>query len=212
MEIIFQNQHLILHPKKAIFWKEQSLLIIADLHLGKISHFRKSGVGLPSQAIAKNLNYLAELLTEVKPSKVLFLGDLFHSDYNLEWESFVSVIKKFDGVDFQLLIGNHDILPKQHYESANLTVIEEQLTIAPFVFTHEPIEMESDFYQLSGHIHPGVKLRGNGVGSVVIPCFYFGEKQAILPAFGYFTGLYKIKPQKSDMIFGVVEETVVTLQ
>ncbi len=211
MDFQFLNQNLYLHPLKGLFWREKSLLIIADIHLGKISYFRKSGVGIPSSAISKNLENLRSMINEMKPETVLFLGDLFHSHHNAEWDSFVKIIQEFEGIKFQLIIGNHDILLPEHYKMAELEVFYDFLELHPFVFTHEPDEVKSKNYQIAGHIHPGIKLRGNGLGSLVLPCFYFGEKQAILPAFGYFTGLYKIKPRKSDTIFGVVENNVLKL-
>jgi metallophosphoesterase superfamily enzyme len=63
-------------------------------------------------------------------------------------------------------------------------------------------------YNVAGHIHPGVLLRGSGKQAVTLPCFHFSRQQAILPAFGSFTGLARIHPKKEDRIFVIVDETV----
>ncbi|HNU41619.1 MAG TPA: phosphoesterase, partial [Cyclobacteriaceae bacterium] len=64
-------------------------------------------------------------------------------------------------------------------------------------------------YNLSGHIHPAVRLKGTGRQSVMLPCFYFGKQQGILPAFGSFTGMARIVPKKEDRIFVIAENKVI---
>jgi metallophosphoesterase superfamily enzyme len=73
------------------------------------------------------------------------------------------------------------------------------------------LEIEGDWYNLAGNIHPGVLLQGKGKQAVTLPCFYFGERQGILPAFGSFTGLARIQPKKEDRIFVIAESTVVKI-
>ena len=51
----FQGQTLILHPAKAIFWKEKSRLLLADVHLGKAGHFRKVGIPVPQRGGSANI-------------------------------------------------------------------------------------------------------------------------------------------------------------
>ena len=54
MEIKIEGQTLKLFSEKAICWVEEKTLIISDLHLGKIAHFRKEGIAIPSTAIKNN--------------------------------------------------------------------------------------------------------------------------------------------------------------
>ncbi|MES2766787.1 MAG: phosphoesterase, partial [Bacteroidota bacterium] len=72
-------------------------------------------------------------------------------------------------------------------------------------------EIPPENYLLAGHIHPGVKLTGKGRSVLKLPCFYFGERQGILPAFGGFTGLGIIQPQRASQVFVVVEDSIVKL-
>ena len=37
--------------------------------------------------------------------------------------------------------------------------------------------------------------------SMRLPCFWFGEKYGVLPAFGDFTGTHRIKPKKGDQVY-----------
>src|ERR1700733_3821343 len=73
------EQDLLLLPQKAIYWLQQKVLIAADVHLGKVGHFRKAGIAVPRDMEQSDLAVLSDLVDEFKPKKVLFLGDLFHS-------------------------------------------------------------------------------------------------------------------------------------
>ncbi len=195
-----------MHPEKGLVLMAEKVLVLADLHFGKINHFRKSGIPVPTKANDRNSEFLIDLINRVKPQRVIFLGDLFHSHYNEEWEVLGQVLRHFSGCSFELVRGNHDIMSNLQYDRHKMQVHEGALKIGPFIFTHEPLEKpEGDFYNIAGHIHPGVNLKGNGRQSLTLPCFYFGKHQGILPAFGSFTGLAKINPKKEDQIFVIAE-------
>ena len=198
-------------PQKALFFYGFNTLVIADLHLGKVNHFRKSGIPVPDKANDDNTGRLIDCLQMTKASRAIFLGDLFHSHYNYEWEVLGQVRKHFADVAFDLVLGNHDILSEQQYDRNRLQVFD-QISLGPFSLTHEPLTGEmDDRYNIAGHIHPGVRLRGTARQSLMLPCFYFGKRQALLPAFGSFTGLARISPRKEDRIYAIAENRIVEL-
>lgn len=211
MQVDVFGERLELYPQKAVFWRRKSMLFLADLHLGKINHFRKSGIAVPSKANNKNLESMIDLVNLTSPERVICLGDLFHSHYNPEWEVFGELVKHFIKTSFELVLGNHDIMSDQQYLRKRIKV-HEKLCIEPFIFTHHPmVEEETPMYNLSGHLHPGVKLSGKGRQSVTLPCFYFGERAGLLPAFGTFTGLARIYPKKEDKVFVIVEDKIIAI-
>lgn len=199
------NQNLLLLPEKAIFWKSQQSLIVSDLHLGKAGHFRKHGIPVSGKIHFTDLKVLEMLLKAYKPEKVLLLGDLFHSLKNNEWNDFLRFIEIYDMVKFILIRGNHDIF--EDYPP-DLEVIES-LDMEPFNFTHQ--REDSSLYNISGHIHPGFRIRGRAREGLTLPCFHFAKDHAILPAFGQFTGIKKIRPKDGDKIFGIADDNVVEL-
>ncbi|MCB0595850.1 MAG: ligase-associated DNA damage response endonuclease PdeM [Lewinellaceae bacterium] len=206
---IVAGEALLLHPFKAIYWEAEEALLLADLHLGKAAHFRREGLPVPSDVSQANWDRLISLLLDFQPQRVLFLGDLFHSDYNQEWEEFCRLMGQFSAVRFELILGNHDILPEGHYQQANLEVYREGLELPPFVLTHHPLEeVPAPFYNLAGHIHPCVHLKGNGRQRARLACFYFGEHQGVLPAFGAFTGMGKVRPKAGDQVFVIAGDEV----
>lgn len=77
------SETLDLLPQRAVHWPAKAILLIADVHLGKINHFRKAGVPVPVKANDRNTEALVEVIQQTKPSRVIFLGDLFHSHSTL---------------------------------------------------------------------------------------------------------------------------------
>jgi len=207
----FLNQELILLPQKAIVWKNKKTLILSDLHLGKAGHFRKAGIPIPKDVHNNDLCHLTKMVQDFNLKKIIFLGDLFHSNYNDEWQEFINWTADFPNVEMILVKGNHDIMPEEIYTSSVLKVIPKELLIEPFLFTHEPVKDKSGNkkYTISGHIHPAFTLYGKGRQSLTLPCFYFGENQAILPAFGSFTGNYRIQASEGDKIFLVSDRKII---
>lgn len=184
-------------------------MVISDVHLGKINHFRKAGIAVPVAANQVNLETLVKLMMEHKPDRVIFIGDLFHSVYNAEWETLGPIIKNFSSCSFELVPGNHDIMSAVQYERHQIHVRSVELALTPeIILTHEPSEIEREAYVICGHVHPAVSLSGRGRQSLTLPCFWFGKRQAILPAFGVFTGMKPIWPEAGDKVFAVLKNDV----
>ena len=211
MTIPVAGEELTLDPQRIIYWRSRKMMLLADLHLGKISHFRRSGIPVPIKANQENLESLVDLINLTKPERLVCLGDLFHSHYNAAWEEFGELVNHFPGVSFELVLGNHDIMSSLQYERKGITVYD-RLKIGPFLFTHHPEEnIGADVYNLAGHVHPGVLMLGKGRQAMTLPCFYFGRQQGFLPAFGAFTGMARIKPQKEDRVYVIAEDKIMAV-
>ncbi len=201
---------MVLLPDKAIYWKNQDILLTADVHIGKVQHFRKAGMAVPYFAAEKNIERLKALLDLVMPKRLVILGDLFHSDYNQEWELFVRLRAQYPEVRFELVRGNHDIIETSILSLCFDEIYSEGKAMAPFYFCHVPEAIEG-FYCIAGHIHPGIILKVSARNTVRLPCFYFGDQYGILPAFGEFTGLGIINRKKKDLIYAIVEDTIMAV-
>jgi len=198
-----------LHPKGVVFWGERSMLMISDLHLGKVSHFRKFGAAVPQKAIQKNFDSLDLVISFFHPKTICFLGDLFHSSLNAEWTLFENWVKKIDAVCI-LVSGNHDIISPLKYEALGIQVVDEIKTDG-FLLTHHP-EKQAGFFNFSGHVHPSVRLKGVGRQSLRLSCFYKSPNQMILPAFGEFTGTHTLEARSENEIFAIADDTVFKLE
>src|SRR5476651_1105690 len=177
LDFPFLGQKLILLCQKALYWEEEKALIAADVHLGKGGHFRKSGIAIPRQLAQDDLAVLSDLIRLYNPDKLIFLGDLFHSDKNSDWDWFALWRQQFPKLRIILIRGNHDVIHDSHYLGLNVELYQS-LHVGPFLMLHEPLNNEdlaqAGGYVLCGHIHPGIALKGKGRQSVMLPCFIFG--------------------------------------
>jgi DNA ligase-associated metallophosphoesterase len=209
MEIEISGERATLLWQKAIWLPGFKTLLAADLHFGKINHFRMAGIPVPAKANDRNTETLIDLLNATRAERVIFLGDLFHSHYNEEWSVVGQVLRHFSTCSFELVRGNHDIMSQLQYRRHRITVYEDSLQLGGLTLTHQPTEnCNGGGYHLAGHIHPGIRLTGKGRQSVTLPCFYFGENDGILPAFGSFNGLDVIRPRKEDRIYVIAENKI----
>ncbi|MEO6405662.1 MAG: ligase-associated DNA damage response endonuclease PdeM [Ferruginibacter sp.] len=211
---LLHGNHLLLTSNRTIFWEEKSTLVLSDLHLGKSGHFRKSGIAIPQNIFKEDMQRLLSEVQFFNAKELIIVGDLFHSDFNKEHDMFLRWRNDLPGIKIHLVKGNHDILKKDWYADAEIFVHEDILKIENLLFTHDIEKCSNDdgCYCISGHIHPGISLHGMGKQSLRFPCFYFGKKYAVLPAFGKFTGTFPVKPQTGDAVFALVENNIMQLQ
>lgn len=203
------GESLRLLPDGAVHWHALGTLWLSDLHLGKAAHFRKHGVPIGSEPTLATLHRLRRRILRWEPDRILLLGDLFHSDINREWEPFAGLCEEFDGLEWVLVRGNHDLIPDVLLKESGIRQID-RLDEGPFTFTHDPADVTSDFgYHICGHIHPGIRLRGGGRQTLRVRCFHFGERQAVMPAYGAFTGMHTIEPAQADRVYAMTGEAVI---
>lgn len=176
MKIKIREENFLLCPEKCLYRYSNESLIISDLHLGKINHFRKAGIGLPMSASQTDFDNLQKVINKYNPKTVIFLGDLFHSVYNQSVEVLKNTLKEIQPIDFILVKGNHDIMDNKVYEDLNIKIVD-YLADENFILSHYKLEYDTNHYNFYGHIHPGVLLTGKGKQSSRLPCFYFSRKK-----------------------------------
>lgn len=210
--IQFLKTELQLLKEKAIWINDHRAILIADLHFGKAAHFRKSGIPIPEPIHFTDLEVIESLIQKWNPTDLFFLGDLFHSDWNGQWEVLMQFMVNFPRVQFHLVKGNHDVLPPAFYKNTPLKIHPEIYKLGNLLLSHEPMkDLENESINICGHIHPGILLRGKARQHVRIPCFHFDGKTLIMPAFGNFTGLALVKPELGHSVWGVVQEKVIPI-
>lgn len=210
-------QHTLLHqtlwlsPNRTMYWQQQQTLILSDLHLGKTTHFRKAGIAIPTPVASNNMHRLLQDVQHFNPTKIIIVGDLFHSHANAENKLFEKYRDTINHIPIHLIQGNHDTLTLQTHAQLGLQVHNTELLQAPFLFTHMPPIIKPNTYTISGHIHPAISMQGAGRQSLRLACFYFDINYAILPAFGSFTGMYNISPSKHSSTYAVTPTEVIAL-
>jgi uncharacterized protein len=211
------NEVLWLSPERCVYWESEKALILSDLHFGKTGHFRKSGIAVPQDVYKEDLQRLFSQIQHFRAEKLIIVGDLFHSAANSEMEFFLRWRNDVSSLQIILVKGNHDILAKKWYTTAGIQVVDKKLNLRNFCFTHDINDNcdgddSSKTFTFSGHIHPGVRIKGNGRQALHFPCYYFNREYAVLPAFSKFTGIYHIDPKASDTVFALVDKVVMRIQ
>ena len=207
IDLAGETLHLL--PDGAVWWASTSTLWLSDLHLGKAAHFRKHGVPIGSEPTLATLHRLREQLKALRPTRVLLLGDLFHSEINREWEPFAGLCEEFSDLEWVLVQGNHDMIPDVLLRESRIQQVG-RMDEGPFTFTHDPADWAAGFgHHVCGHVHPGNRLAGAGRQRLRVRCFHVGVKQTVLPAYGAFTGMHTIAPSARDRVFAVTGEAVI---
>ncbi|WGR94062.1 ligase-associated DNA damage response endonuclease PdeM [Bradyrhizobium sp. ISRA443] len=181
----------------ALFWEEQRLLVVSDLHLEKGSSFAARGVLLPPYDTVATLSRLAAVIARHDPRQVIALGDSFHDRdaherlSEADREALAALQARRNWI---WISGNHDpVLP------ADLGgVVATEVAIGPIVFRHEPTGSSGE---IAGHLHPKARVPTRG-RSIERRCFASDGERAVMPAFGAYTGGLSIRDAAFAKIFG----------
>jgi uncharacterized protein len=181
----------------ALFWDEQRLLVVSDLHLEKGSSFAMRGVLLPPYDTVATLSRLAAVIARHDPRTVIALGDSFHdrtAHERLSDEDRDAMTSLQTGRDWIWISGNHDpALPRD----LGGTVADEVAT-GPIVFRHEPTGAHGE---IAGHLHPKARVTARG-RSMERRCFASDGMRAVMPAFGAYAGGLSIRDAAFARVFG----------
>lgn len=189
-----RNETLIITNWRAIFWEAKQTLILSDLHIGKTAHFRKHGIPVSSQVMYNDLERLKTLITHFKAEQLIIVGDLFHAENNDDVTVFKTWTQQFH-LKIILVKGNHDRASFDMYDHLNIDIVNHFLDLKPFVFIHDLKSISDDTFYISGHMHPGVMLKGKGKQRIKLPCYLVNAQHIVLPAFSLFTGLNTKTPE-----------------
>jgi uncharacterized protein len=195
---------LLADPDGALYWAEESLLLVADLHLEKGSAFAKRGVLLPPYDTASTLSRLARLVEHYAPRVVVALGDSFHDDHGPLRMSDLDRIKLKGlqrGRDWVWIAGNHDPdLPRDVGGR-----FADVLAIGGLTFRHEPSEQAQNG-EIAGHLHPVARVAQRG-RAVSRRCFATDGRRLVMPAFGAYAGGLNVRDRAIVGLFGTLAFT-----
>ncbi len=186
----------------ALFWEEEHLLVVSDLHLEKGSSFAARGVLLPPYDSAATLARLAAAIARYNPRRVMALGDSFHdrdAHTRLASTDRGAIDALQAGRDWIWIAGNHDPALPPDLGGAVL----DELRLGPIVFRHEPTGARGE---IAGHLHPKARVPTRG-HSVERRCFACDGERVVMPAFGAYAGGLSIRDRAFAAIFRSLEFT-----
>jgi hypothetical protein len=184
LAITLQGAALTALGSGALWWADESLLCVSDLHLGKSDRIaRRGGTLLPPFETRETLARLDEALTITGARTVVCLGDSFDdlaAASSLDVSEVATLTRMMAGRHWVWIEGNHDPGPLD-FGGTHLA----ELRKGPLAFRH--IANPDARAEVSGHYHPkaSLSMRGHGLSR---PCFLVDDRRVILPAFGTYTG------------------------
>lgn len=211
LETEVAGERVVLLPERALFHPRSRSLLIADPHWGKAAAFRAAGLAVPGGTTREGLARLTRAIERVDPARLVILGDLFHareSKAQATLEAAFAWRTRHSGLPVVLIRGNHDRHAGDPPRELGIDCCDPPCADPPFVLSHHPVDSE-DGYVLAGHVHPAVTLRGAGRQRERLPCFHFGARCGILPAFGEFTGTASVSVAPGDRVYVVADDRVI---
>lgn len=180
----FAGQTLKALGSGALWWPDQQLLCVSDLHLGKSERIaRRGGPSLPPYDSQETLNRLAVDIARTNPATVICLGDSFDdlkASAAMQAEEQRDITALQAGRRWIWIEGNHDPGPID-LGGTHLS----ECKIAPLTFRH--IAQAPAQAEVSGHYHPKARLNARG-RTITRPAFLVDKTRLILPAYGTYTG------------------------
>ncbi len=181
----FANQEFTLVQGRALFWRSENALLVADLHLEKASFFARYGQMLPPYDSRETLERIALAIRETGARRVFTLGDNFHDARGAErLEPYAAgmLAALTRATDWVWITGNHDAGSDAAPGGTELA----ELAVNGLLLRHEAQPGEAR-PELSGHYHPKLRIVARG-RNISRPCAVMSERKLILPAFGALTG------------------------
>jgi DNA ligase-associated metallophosphoesterase len=202
-EITVAGVPLVADIAGALYWPEEGLLVVSDLHLEKGSAFAVRGVLMPPYDTATTLERLSGLLARYAARIVVALGDNFHDGggpARLAGADRAHLLELQCGRDWVWIAGNHDPDPAQGIGGA----FARSLALGPLSFRHEPAAGSGGSEgEIAGHLHPAARILQRG-RTQTRKCFATDGSRLVMPAFGAYTGGLNIRDIAFLKIFGAL--------
>lgn len=183
----FAEQEMALVQGRALFWRQENALLVADLHLEKSSFFARTGQMIPPYDSRETLERLALAIRETGARRVFCLGDSFHDangPQRLEPHAGGMLAALTRATDWLWITGNHDAPLAAGMAVGGERVDEAE--VAGICLRHEALPGESR-REISGHFHPRLTVTVR-TRRIARPCAVSTGQRMILPAYGALTG------------------------
>lgn len=211
-QIDLAGERLHLLPQRAAYLPMHRTLLVADAHIGKAVSFRRLGVPVPEATTTGTLARLDAALQVTGAERIVFLGDLLHSARAHAAATMAAVQRwrhQHGQLHLVLVRGNHDRHAGDPPTSWQVQAADEPLPLGALWLQHHPQPQPgATGYVIAGHVHPAVVLGGRAHDSLRLPCFHFGARVGLLPAFGEFTGMHVLPREPGDRVFVVQGDAV----
>jgi hypothetical protein len=185
--------------RKTIFFPNEGILAVGDLHLGFEYSLQQSGLLVPEQQVEEIKQELKKIFQEIKNkkfklNKIIFIGDIKHS-FSYQWKEknyFREIIKFLTNFvpekNIILIKGNHDTIDYSFSDKLKDYFIQKNLAFCHGHKLFPEVFKEKINTIIIGHLHPSITLSDKkNIKREKYKCFLVGKfknkKIIILPSF-----------------------------
>ncbi len=183
---------------KTLFFPEQGILAIGDLHIGYEQAMMESGILLPEHQVKEVIESLEKVIEEIKSKKqkikkFIFLGDIKHffsyeREEKINFNKILEFLGKYVAENNIILIkGNHDTMDYSYGNMKDYYIEEDVAFLHGHLSFPEVFDKKVNII-VSGHLHPSIILEENpGVKHETYKCFLVGPSKGktfiVMPSF-----------------------------
>lgn len=180
-----------------LWWEDEGVLVVSDLHFEKASSYAARGQMLPPYDTRATLARVQRQVAALSPRMIISLGDSFHdrrARHRMAADDVAAIRSLTAACDWVWVEGNHDPAPPEDMGGRAAA----ELVIGPLVFRHIPTGAEGE---VAGHLHPCARVVGRSGRTVRARCFATDGDRLVMPAYGALTGGLNVLDKAFAQIF-----------
>jgi putative SbcD/Mre11-related phosphoesterase len=201
-----------LDARGAVWLERESVLAVADLHLGYAWAHRYEGNLLPLRAPDETVSRLLALVESYAPADLVLLGDIVHGTVPVPAlkDDLCELFERLsDKTTLRLIVGNHDAQLVKLLGTCGIEAVAmREFRAGPHLLLHgEGTDDRLAAEQLAttgarggrviiGHEHPALQLSDGVATSAKCPCFVFSSNLLVLPAFSPWSAGTNVRTHK----------------
>src|SRR3989338_10122030 len=114
----------------ALWLTKEKILVINDLHIGYEESLHRKGILVPKFQLQEIIKEMKQILSKVKPNKIIINGDLKHEFGTVLRQEWSEVLQFLDFClqhckEVIIIKGNHDPIIKPLAEKRGIKVVKE---------------------------------------------------------------------------------------
>lgn len=187
----------ILEEHLGLFIKDESALVIADLHIGYEAALEKQGIQIPRSQYPKIKEEVKKMIESCEPELLIINGDVKHEfgeATKQEWREVLDFLNFLLSKNIRIIVvrGNHDNFLIPILRKRNIELKDPWFILGNYLFVHGHKEIHPKILDagvstvIMAHEHPAIVLRDELGVKRKFKCFLkgklYGKDLVVLPA------------------------------
>jgi len=207
-----------------LYLRDEGTLVIADLHIGYEQALQKQGIYIPRSTYMKTKKLIRDMIDEVKPEKIVMLGDVKHEfgvPSDQEWIEVKDLLKWLMdmGIEVHVVRGNHDNYIISILKKYGAGFHDPMMVMGRYLLAHghKPLDEipASAKILLMGHEHPALAVKDHFGVKRKFKCFLKGSWNEliviVLPAISLLAGGSTINEMPKSLLLSPILRDVVDI-